>query len=45
MVRTALVCVKELDTRSREAFSTSYDHFHSYGMHVEVTVFGAIHAP
>ncbi len=34
----ALVCVKELDTRSRVQFSTSCDQFHSYGTHVQVTV-------
>ena len=33
-VRTALVCVDELDTRSRVQFSTSCDQFHTYGTHV-----------
>ena len=30
----ALVCVKELDTRSIVQFSTSWDQFYSYGTHV-----------
>ena len=34
MAWMALVCVEELDTRSRVQFSTSWDQFHSYGTHV-----------
>ena len=30
MAWMALVCVEELDTRSRVHFSTSWDQFHSY---------------
>ena len=36
--QTALVCVRELNTRSRVPFSTSWDQFLSYGIHAEVTV-------
>ena len=39
VAETALVCVKELSTRSTVTFSTSHDHFHSYRTHVQVTVF------
>ena len=34
-----LVCVHELDTRSRVPFSTSYDQFHAYGTRQHVDSF------
>ena len=39
-----LVCVKELNTRSRVHCSTSWDQFHSYGSHVQVAISRSIFA-
>ena len=44
MAQTVLVCVKELNTRSRVQISTSLDQFHSYGIHVQFTVLRAIYS-
>ena len=33
-----LVCVHELDTRSRVPFSTSYDQVHTYGTYVNMSI-------
>ena len=41
MIPMVLVCVHELDTRSRVPFSTSYDQFHAYGTHVNMSIFSA----
>ena len=38
MVQTALVCVEELNTRSREPFSTSYDELHTHGTTVHMSI-------
>ena len=38
MVPMVLVCVHELDTRSRVPFSTSYDQFHTYGTCVNMSI-------
>ena len=38
MVPMVLVCVHELDIRSRVPFSTSYDQFHAYGTHVNMSI-------
>ena len=38
MARTALLCVEELNTRSREPFSTSYDELHTYGTTVHMSI-------
>ena len=38
MVQTALVCVEELNTRSREPFSTSCDELHTYGTTVHMSI-------
>ena len=37
----ALVCVEELNTRSREPFSTSYDELHTYGTTVHMSIFSS----
>ena len=44
MAQTVLVCVKELNTRSRVQISTSLDQFHSYGIHVQFTILRAIYS-
>ena len=38
MVPMVLVCVHELDTRSRVPFSTSYDQVHTYGTYVNMSI-------
>ena len=38
-----MVRVEQLNTRSRAHFSTSWDQFHSYGTHVQITVSSAIY--
>ena len=37
----ALVCLEELNTRSRVPFSTSYDELHTYGTTVHMSIFSS----